>query len=217
MGLDKLQEKAVVRIIDDDDSMRKSWRFLIEGEGWTTKCYSSALRFLEEDDRVNELGCVVLDVRMPDMSGIELQRVMMLQKNGLPIIFVSGHGDIDMAVQALKDGATDFLPKPVSADRLLTAIERAVSKDVERRQQNQLTDEYRHVFDTLTAREKMVAKKVARGLLNKQIADELQISEKTVQVHRGAVCRKLGVKSAVGVASILSILHEEDSSSEDIR
>ena len=214
MGLDKLQEKAVVRIIDDDDSMRKSWRFLIEGEGWTTKCYSSALRFLEEDDR-NELGCVVLDVRMPDMSGIELQRVMMLQKNGLPIIFVSGHGDIDMAVQALKDGATDFLPKPVSADRLLTAIERAVSKDVERRQQNQLTDEYRHVFDTLTAREKMVAKKV--GLLNKQIADELQISEKTVQVHRGSVCRKLGVKSAVGVASILSILHEEDSSSEDIR
>lgn len=212
MGLDKFQEKAVVRIIDDDDSMRKSWRFLIEGEGWTTKCYSSALRFLEEDDR-NELGCVVLDVRMPDMSGIELQRVMMLQKNGLPIIFVSGHGDIDMAVQALKDGATDFLPKPVSADRLLTAIERAVSKDVER----QLTDEYRHVFDTLTAREKMVAKKVARGLLNKQIADELQISEKTVQVHRGAVCRKLGVKSAVGVASILSILHEEDSSSEDIR
>ena len=82
MGLDKLQEKAVVRIIDDDDSMRKPWRFLIEGEGWTTKCYSSALRFLEEDDR-NELGCVVLDVRMPDMSGIELQRVMMLQKNGL--------------------------------------------------------------------------------------------------------------------------------------
>lgn len=216
MGLDKFQEKAVVRIIDDDDSMRKSWRFLIEGEGWTTKFYSSALRFLEEDDR-NELGCVVLDVRMPDMSGIELQRVMMLQKNGLPIIFVSGHGDIDMAVQALKDGATDFLPKPVSADRLLTAIERAVSKDVERRQQNQLTDEYRHVFDTLTAREKMVAKKVARGLLNKQIADELQISEKTVQVHRGSVCRKLGVKSAVGVASILSILHEEESSSEDIR
>ena len=216
MGLDKFQEKAVVRIIDDDDSMRKSWRFLIEGEGWTTKCYSSAFRFLEEDDR-NELGCVVLDVRMPYMSGIELQRVMMLQKNGLPIIFVSGHGDIDMAVQALKDGATDFLPKPVSADRLLTAIERAVSKDVERRQQNQLTDEYRHVFDTLTAREKMVAKKVARGLLNKQIADELQISEKTVQVHRGSVCRKLGVKSAVGVASILSILHEEDSSSEDIR
>ena len=216
MGLDKFQEKAVVRIIDDDDSMRKSWRFLIEGEGWTTKFYSSALRFLEEDDR-NELGCVVLDVRMPDKSGIELQRVMMLQKNGLPIIFVSDHGDIDMAVQALKDGVTDFLPKPVSADRLLTAIERAVSKDVERRQQNQLTDEYRHGFDTLTAREKMVAKKVARGLLNKQIADELQISEKTVQVHRGSVCRKLGVKSAVGVASILSILYEEDSSSEDIR
>lgn len=216
MGLDKLQENAVVRIIDDDDSMRKSWRFLIEGEGWATKCYSSALRFLEEDDR-SVLGCAILDVRMPDMSGIELQRVMMLQKNGLLIIFVSGHGDIDMAVQALKDGAMDFLPKPVSADRLLAAIEKAVAKDVERRQQTQLRDEYRHVFDTLTAREKMVAKKVARGLLNKQIADELQISEKTVQVHRGAVCRKLGVKSAVGVASILSILHEEDSSSEDIR
>lgn len=171
MGLDKLQEKAVVRIIDDDDSMRKSWRFLIEGEGWTTKCYSSALRFLEEDDR-NELGCVVLDVRMPDMSGIELQRVMMLQKNGLPIIFVSGHGDIDMAVQALKDGATDFLPKPVSADRLLTAIERAVSKDVERRQQNQLTDEYRHVLTRLRLGKRWLLRKwrgdcsISRSLTN---------------------------------------------------
>lgn len=216
MNLDKLQESALIRIVDNDDAMRKSWRFLIEGEGWHTVCYSSALRFLEEDNR-EEPGCVVLDVRMPDMSGIELQRVMMLQKNGLPIIFVSAHGDIDMAVQALKDGASDFLPKPVSADRLLEAIEKAVKKDLERRKEKKLAEETRQAFNTLTAREKMVARKVARGLLNKQIADELNISEKTVQVHRGVVCRKLGVKSAVGVANILSIIHEEDSSSETFR
>lgn len=216
MNLDKLQESALIRIVDDDDAMRKSWRFLIESEGWKTVCYPSALRFLEEDNREIP-GCVILDVRMPDMSGIELQRVMMLQKNGLPIIFVSAHGDIDMAVQTLKDGATDFLPKPVSADRLLAAIERGVEKDLERRKEKKQTEEFSQAFNTLTAREKMVARKVARGLLNKQIADELHISEKTVQVHRGVVCRKLGVKSAVGVANILSVIHEEDASSEPIR
>lgn len=210
------QEEALIRIIDDDDSMRKSWRFLIEGEGWKTRSYSSALQFLAEDNR-KVPGCAILDVRMPDMSGIELQRVMQLQKNDLQIIFVSGHGDIDMAVQALKDGAADFLPKPVSAERLLTAIEKAVVKDFDRRQDFLLENEFRDAFNKLTAREKMVAKKVARGLLNKQIADELEINEKTVQVHRGAVCRKLGVKSAVGVATILKKIGEEDQSSESIR
>lgn len=213
MRLTNLQEQAIIRIIDDDDAMRKSWNFLIEEEGWKTRCFSSALRFLEEDNRA-DLGCAVLDVRMPDMSGIELQQVMQLQHNGLPIIFVSAHGSIDMAVQALKDGAVDFLPKPVSAERLLNAIEKAVTFDFQRRQELKITDERREAFDKLTIREKMVARKVALGLLNKQIADALNISEKTVQVHRGAVCRKLGVKSAVGVAAILRSLHEEEGVSE---
>lgn len=213
MNLQILQEKAVIRIIDDDEAMRKSWKFLLEEEGWETICYSSAIRFLEEDEK-NVPGCAVLDVRMPIMSGIELQRVMMLQKNDLPIIFTSGHGDIDMAVQALKDGAVDFLPKPVSADRLFAAIEKAVKWDFDRRRKDADAEKYRQSFATLTSREQMVAKKLARGLLNKQIAEDLNISEKTVQVHRGSVCRKLGVKSAVGIASIIGILHEEEDSTE---
>jgi two-component system response regulator TtrR len=117
----------VVRVVDDDDDVRNSWRFLIEGAGWTVKTYSDAASFLRGDDPFIP-GCVLLDVRMPHMSGIELQREMMRLKNLLPIIFVSAHGDIDMAVKAVKDGAADFLPKPVKAERLLAAIERAVGK-----------------------------------------------------------------------------------------
>ena len=206
MDLKQIQEQCLVRIVDDDEAMRKSWNFLIEGEGWKTSCYAGAFRFLEEDDD-----------SMPNMSGIELQRIMGIQSNHLPIIFVSAHGDIDMAVQALKDGAFDFLPKPVSAERLLAAIEKACLISCELHESEQREKAARDNFNSLTQREKMVARKVALGLLNKQIADELDISEKTVQAHRGAVCRKLGVKSAVGVAAILRIIHEDAGDGEIAR
>ena len=216
MDLKQIQEQCLVRIVDDDEVMRKSWNFLIEGEGWKTSCYAGAFRFLEEDDD-SLPGCVILDVRMPNMSGIELQRIMGIQSNHLPIIFVSAHGDIDMAVQALKDGAFDFLPKLVSAERLLAAIEKACLISCELHESEQREKAARDNFNSLTQREKMVARKVALGLLNKQIADELDISEKTVQAHRGAVCRKLGVKSAVGVAAILRIIHEDAGDGEIAR
>ena len=122
-----------------------------------------------------------------------------------------------MAVQALKDGAFDFLPKPVSAERLLAAIEKACLISCELHESEQREKAARDNFNSLTQREKMVARKVALGLLNKQIADELDISEKTVQAHRGAVCRKLGVKSAVGVAAILRIIHEDAGDGEIAR
>ncbi len=214
MKLEELQKNSWVRVIDDDEAMRKSWEFLIEGEGWRVRSYDSAESFLDNDD-FEEYGCVVLDVRMPEMSGIELQRLMSLKKIGLPIIFVSAHGDIDMAVQALKDGAMDFLPKPVSADRLLNAIAKAVQTDFSQREEFNKQADARRMYETLTPREKMVAKKVALGLLNKQVAQELNISEKTVQVHRGMVYRKLGVKNAVSVLEVLKSIHEEELPNSD--
>ena len=202
MGLDKLQEKAVVRIIDDDDSMRKSWRFLIEGEGWTTKCYSSALRFLEEDDR-NELGCVVLDVRMPDMTGMELQVKLNQKDCRLPIIFLSGHGELDMAVHALKRGASDFLQKSAKPERLLAAVKKAVTASMEEYESGNEIETLRKIYDSLTPREKEVVLGVAKGELNKVIGYNLGISERTVKMHRANLCSKLNVTSAVEMAAFL--------------
>ena len=114
------QSQAIVRVVDDDPDVRRSWQFVIEGEGWNVLTYASALEFLEKDSPFTP-GCLVLDVRMPGMSGIELQHEMKLRGDTLPIIFISAHGDIDMAVKTMKDGADDFLSKPVTPERLLDA------------------------------------------------------------------------------------------------
>lgn len=205
--MDATKEKSIVRVVDDDAAMRWSWIFLLESEGWTVRAYDNAVTFLQMDDP-SIPGCVVLDVRMPQMSGIELQREMAIRSYTLPIIFVSAHGDIDMAVQAIKDGACDFLPKPVAGERLLTAIEKAVAKDWRQRKEASELDEIRTAFNRLTDREMEVAGKLCKGLLNKQIAAELNISEKTVQAHRGSVCRKLRVRSATEIATMFAKLHE---------
>lgn len=122
------QSQAIVRVVDDDPDVRRSWQFVIEGEGWNVLTYASALEFLEKDSPFTP-GCLVLDVRMPGMSGIELQHEMKLRGDTLPIIFISAHGDIDMAVKTMKDGADDFLSRPVTPERLLDAIEKAVKRD----------------------------------------------------------------------------------------
>ncbi len=202
---EETREGFLVRVVDDDASMRRSWQFLIEGEGWSVKTYDTATAFLNEDDP-SVPGCVILDVRMPEMSGIEMQMEMQVRDNTLPIVFVSAHGDIDMAVQALKDGAVDFLPKPVKAERLLDAIEKAVEKDIEGRRHREEFESICAVYNKLTAREKDIAKMIAEGMLNKQIAFELGISEKTVQAHRGSLCRKLHARNAADVTKILMML-----------
>lgn len=127
-----MREEAAIRVVDDEASVRHSWEFILESAGWTVRSYASAEAFLKLDDP-HIPGCVVLDVQMPGMSGIELMRELASRSNRLPVIFATAHGDIDMAVQALKDGASDFLPKPVKADRLIAAIEKAVKADLERR------------------------------------------------------------------------------------
>jgi len=183
------QSQAIVRVVDDDPDVRRSWQFVIEGEGWNVLTYASALEFLEKDSPFTP-GCLVLDVRMPGMSGIELQHEMKLRGDTLPIIFISAHGDIDMAVKTMKDGADDFLSKPVTPERLLDAIEKAVKRDARIRTES-------------AAREQEVAMGVARGLLNKQIAYELNISEKTVIAHRSSLCKKLGARTAADITRML--------------
>ncbi len=212
--MDTLREKSIVRVIADAPAMRTSWLVLLAGENWTTRAYDDALSFLQMDDP-EVPGCIVLDVRMPHMSGIELQREMKLRKCTLPIVFVSAHGDIDMAVKAIKDGASDFLPKPVKAERLLQAIEKAVARDWRQRKEVKEAREIRTAFNRLTEREKVVAEKVGQGLLNKQIGAELNISEKTVQAHRGSICRKLKVRSAAEIATLFAKLAEMEQKEAD--
>lgn len=194
--------KPLVRVIDDDDAMRRSWAFLIEGEGWNVITYSDALDFLSSND-FHRPGCIVLDVRMPCMSGLELQDRLMKLKVDLPIIFISGHGDIDMAVHTLKIGAVDFLQKPVDDQRLLNAINKAVSTNLIHRRNEEELSIFKARLENLTAREREVIRMVAQGMSNKALADTLNISEKTVQVHRGSAYRKLGIHNAAEIARMM--------------
>lgn len=199
------QVKELIRVVDDDSNVRRSWQFVLEGEGWAVKTYASATDFLREDDpRI--AGCVLLDVRMPEMSGLELQRHMKRAKNRLPIVFLSAHGDIDMAVKCVKDGAHDFLSKPVQTDRLIEVVGQAVAKDHAQRRERQEFESLRAAFASLSAREQEVARGVSQGLLNKQIAFDLNITEKTVIAHRSSLCKKLGIKTGAEITRILLLL-----------
>lgn len=200
--------EALVRVVDDDDAMRRSCVFLLEGEGWRVRAYADALEFLSTDDGA-EPGCLLLDVRMPAMSGLELQDNMLERGIELPIVFISAHGDIDMAVHTLKRGACDFLQKPVDDQRLLDAVAAAVARDLADRETRRERAGERQRFDTLTLREKDVMRLVGAGLPNKLVADRLGISEKTVQVHRGNACRKLDLRSAAEVARLLLRIGED--------
>ena len=198
---------ALIRIVDDDPEMCASLEFLLSTEGWKVKSYPSAEAFLREDESMVP-GCLLLDIRMPDMSGLELQEVMTRNDYALPIVFITAHGDISMAVDAVKRGAFDFLPKPLDDARLLLTVEKAVTLDWERRSHHIDTIAAKKELETLTPREREVAELVALGLMNKVIAEKLGIAEKTVQVHRGQVCRKLRVRSAVDIARVLDILKD---------
>lgn len=196
---------SLIRVIDDDAEMRESLDFLLSTEGWKVRTYPSAQAFLDADDMMVP-GCMLLDIRMPDMSGLELQEVLKKKDYALPILFITAHGDITMAVDAVKKGAFDFLPKPLDDAKLLQSVEDAVSLDWDLRSHHQNLDGMRKDLTTLTPREREVAELVAQGLMNKEIADRLGIAEKTVQVHRGQVCRKLKVRSAVEISHILEAM-----------
>ena len=193
---------ALVRIVDDDAEQLKSLAFLLRMGGFEVMTYQSAQSFLEMDDP-RKPGCLLLDHRMPGMTGMELQAELVERGSLLPVIFLSAHGDIPMAMQAVHRGAMDFLVKPAAPDVLNAAGENAVKKSFEDLAADAGQADLAEKAATLTDRELEVARLVALGLLNKQIGDKLGISLPTVKLHRGNAAKKLGVRSAVAMAKAL--------------
>ena len=192
----------VVRIVDDDASVCESQSFFLQLAGFRTRSFSSAEDFLRDDD-AEAPGCIILDVRMGGMTGIELQQELNRRGSDLPIIFLTGHGTVDAAVMALKNGAEDFLQKPVKPEILLEVVKVHLQKNKELRESKALIQEKINKFKLLTDREKEVLREVARGKLNKQIAIDLNIAEQTVKIHRGNAMHKLGLRSALDASAFL--------------
>lgn len=200
--MDSTSYKPLIRVIDDDDSVRRSWAFLLSGESYDVVTYPDAGSFLASSD-FRRYGAILLDVRMPNMSGLELQNKLKELGCDLPIIFISGHGDIDMAVNTLKNGAVDFLQKPVKDDRLLEVIDAAVARNKAARRDQAEVAGFKARLEQLTQREREVIRMVSQGYSNKEVAAEFGISEKTVQVHRGSAYRKLDLHNAAEIARLL--------------
>ena len=191
-----MTESGTVFLVDDDQSVRRALTRLIKSAGYLVQAFASAREFLEcWQGTTQSAACLVLDVRMPDLSGLDLQRELQAANTVLPIIFITGHGDIPMGVKAMKDGAADFLPKPVNDADLLKAIEQALARARHDIAQRTDLDEIRRRMDNLTRREREVMQLVVKGYLNKQIAFELGTVEKTVKVHRARVMEKMKARS----------------------
>src|SRR5690349_12473118 len=199
-----MNDSRTVFLVDDDPSVRRALTRLMRSAGYSVQPFASAREFLEfwavTDER--SIACLVLDVRMPGLSGLDLQRELQTRSILLPIIFVTSHGDIPMTVKAIKDGAVDFLPKPVKDNVLLNAVDQALARAELQRTERQEVENLQKRVDTLTPRERDVMKLVVRGLLNKQIAFELGTVEKTVKVHRARVMEKLEVKSVAALVML---------------
>jgi FixJ family two-component response regulator len=186
---------TTVFLVDDDASVRRALARLIKSAGYQVQTFVSAREFLDRMPDGLGPACLVLDVRMPGLSGIDLQRELQLTNLVLPIIFITGHGDIPMTVKALKAGAVDFLPKPVRDTDLLRAIEQALARARREGAERKELEDIQRRIDTLTAREREVMSLVVKGWLNKQIAVELGTVEKTIKVHRARVMDKMQVES----------------------
>ena len=187
-------EGATVYIVDDDASVRKALARSIQAAGLNVKTFSSAREFLDQG-LARGPGCLVLDVRMPGLSGLDLQAELNRRNVQTPVIFITGHGDIPVTVKAMKGGAADFLPKPFKVKDLLRVIQEALKKDERLQASRAENTEVQRRIQTLTPREREVLGLVVKGLLNKQIAAELGAAERTVKVHRGRVMKKMQVQS----------------------
>jgi FixJ family two-component response regulator len=199
------QERPLVVIVDDDEAVRASLEELMLSVGIEATGFGSTRELLEAD-LPERPGCLVLDVRMPGSSGLDLQQHLAATGNPKPIVFLSGHGDIPMTVQAMKAGAVDFLTKPFRDQSLLDAVAIGIERDVAQRADARLTKEYADRHATLTPRERQVLHLVAQGRLNKQVAFELGITEVTVKLHRSSVMKKMEVSTIGELIRVWSAL-----------
>jgi len=188
------EPEAIVAIVDDDLSFREGVSSLIRAAGWKVETFASAEEFLARP-RAEAPSCLLLDLQLPDLSGLDLQKRMAEGNLDIPIVFITGHGDIPASVQAMKAGAVEFLTKPFDKEQLFLAIAEAMERDRANRRRHADMDALRARYESLTRREQEVMQQVVSGLLNKQVASELDISEFTVKVHRGQVMRKMHANS----------------------
>jgi FixJ family two-component response regulator len=199
------EEQPVVFVIDDDASIRDGLKDLFNSVALDTKTFGSAAEFLRYQVPDSPC-CIVLDVRLPGMSGLDFQSELSRSNRHTPIVFMTGHGDIPMTVQAMKAGAVEFLPKPFRDQDMLDAVQRALELDRDSRKRTIETFKLRATFETLSAREREIMRYVAAGLLNKQTAAEVGLSEVAVKVHRGHMMRKMGAKSLAELVRMATAL-----------
>jgi FixJ family two-component response regulator len=198
-------QQPVVFVVDDDASMRKALANLIHSVGLRAETFASAPDFLAVE-LPDAPSCLILDVRLPGLSGLDFQAKLASAKIEIPIVFITGHGDIPMTVRAMKAGAVEFLTKPFRDQDLLDAVQLALERDKARHRSQDLIAGLRAKYDTLTPREQEVMACVTGGLMNKQVAAEIGITENTVKVHRGNVTRKMGAKSLADLVRMADLL-----------
>ena len=194
MAASKSQPQAIVFVVDDDVSVRESVELLIKFAGWQPETFASAKDFLARP-RISTPCCLVLDVSLPDLNGLELQKLIASERTDMPIIFITGHGDVPMTVQAMKAGAVEFLTKPFDDEVLLSAIRHALKRSATVLDDQAEMTATRNTYESLTPREQDVMRLVVAGMLNKQIGLTLGISEITVKAHRGKVMQKMKADS----------------------
>jgi FixJ family two-component response regulator len=199
------QPQELVYIVDDDSAVRDSLAMLLKSVGIKNQTFESAIAFLEAFDP-DRIGCLVADIRMPVMSGLQLQKELNARKVGIPIIFITGHGDVPMAVDAMKDGAVDFLTKPFRDQDLLARIRSALSSAELAFEAEHKLREVREHFESLTPREKEVMELVVKGSANKVIAMDLGVSQRTVELHRARVMQKMAVRSLAELVRLAEML-----------
>lgn len=200
----------LVRIVDDDPTICESQSFFLQLAGWQTVTYQDPNTFLERDDWARP-GCIILDVRMPSLSGLEVQKELNKRGVDLPVIFLSAHGDIEMAMNCVEQGAFNFLVKPPLPEKLKELVEKAIKLNKSQRRIKKEAMELQRLFRSLTSTEQLVARQVAKGLSNKLIGEVLGMSERTVQSHRGKIFSKLDVENAVELFQFLSDMDNSSS------
>ena len=205
--LDSTHLHRHVFIVDDDVQTLRAFARILHVEGFDVDTFHSASEFLKHPPS-DVPSCLVLDLKLPEIDGLQLQQLMRNARVDIPIIFISGYGDVPSTASAMRFGAVDFLEKPVEGARLLDAVSNAVALDAVRRGRRRDSDNAKELLAQLTPRERQVCELVARGLLNKQIADEIGASERTVKIHRGRAVQKLGIGSITDLVRLLSRVSE---------